>query len=399
MNPSSSGWIDKTVVFLETENASHPVDVAALYRLFRSIGFVYGVHINMVKSLKTSHTLTEEELAKVNLFLAFYEVYWLETGRADGNSFIESALSFYREQNLLQPSFFGKLFSSKKKSHQLERLIHIRVQPDGNRFTRTFSALVTNSLLFIDVLAYRAFISGAEGRIPAYIASLERRVISTAYEALSAKAVKTNYHRRLLKLFEASLRYQEKENVATHDNKEREENVIHPLEKFYLLDVAAMAVWEDGVLDSAEMGFLKKLADDMHLSFAAVEEAVAQVYSFYEWHKDKLPHLQDSYGIKHFYDHSYKMVSYLIIRNKKRLQQEFLESKELVVLLSKSTSRKLSKEEKQKVKRQLVDIFKAIPSLAIFALPGGGVLLPLFIKLIPKLLPSSFDENKVEKLD
>ncbi|MGJ8738309.1 LETM1 domain-containing protein, partial [Zobellia laminariae] len=45
----------------------------------------------------------------------------------------------------------------------------------------------------------------------------------------------------------------------------------------------------------------------------------------------------------------------------------------------------------------LIDIFKSIPSLAIFLLPGGAVLLPIFIKLIPKLLPSSFDENRIEK--
>lgn len=53
--------------------------------------------------------------------------------------------------------------------------------------------------------------------------------------------------------------------------------------------------------------------------------------------------------------------------------------------------------ERKKVKDQLLEIFKTIPSLAIFALPGGGILLPLFIKLIPKMLPSAFDDNHVEE--
>jgi hypothetical protein len=91
-----------------------------------------------------------------------------------------------------------------------------------------------------------------------------------------------------------------------------------------------------------------------------------------------------------------KIVNKLIIRNSKRLQKELSESKELVYLLSKSTVKELSKEEKKKVQDQLIDIFKSIPSLAIFILPGGAVLLPIFIKLIPRLLPSSFDENRVE---
>jgi len=84
-------------------------------------------------------------------------------------------------------------------------------------------------------------------------------------------------------------------------------------------------------------------------------------------------------------------------RNSKRLQKELSESAELVALLSKSTVKDLSKEEKKKVQRQLLDIFKSIPSLAIFLLPGGAVLLPIFIKLIPTLLPSSFDENRIDK--
>jgi len=98
-----------------------------------------------------------------------------------------------------------------------------------------------------------------------------------------------------------------------------------------------------------------------------------------------------------FYDSMSKVVNKLILRNSKRLQKELSESKELMYLLSKSTVKDLSSTEKKKVQNQLLDIFKSIPSLAIFMLPGGAVLLPIFIKLIPKLLPSSFDDNRVEK--
>jgi hypothetical protein len=92
-----------------------------------------------------------------------------------------------------------------------------------------------------------------------------------------------------------------------------------------------------------------------------------------------------------------KVVNKLIMRNSKRLQKELSESKELMLLISKSTVKDLSAEEKVKMQKQLLDIFKSIPSLAIFLLPGGAVLLPIFIKLIPKLLPSTFDDNRIEK--
>jgi ABC-type proline/glycine betaine transport system permease subunit len=67
-----------------------------------------------------------------------------------------------------------------------------------------------------------------------------------------------------------------------------------------------------------------------------------------------------------------------------------------MVLLSQSTVRDLSKEESKQLQEQLIDVIKTIPSLAIFMLPGGALLLPLFVKLIPKLLPSAFDDNRIE---
>ena len=65
-------------------------------------------------------------------------------------------------------------------------------------------------------------------------------------------------------------------------------------------------------------------------------------------------------------------------------------------LLSQSTYRELTKDEKIKVKEQLLDICKTIPSLTIFLIPGGSLLLPILIKYIPSLLPSAFNENKID---
>ena len=83
----------------------------------------------------------------------------------------------------------------------------------------------------------------------------------------------------------------------------------------------------------------------------------------------------------------------LLHKNKKRLIKELHQSKELVILLKKATHKKLSEEEKEKIKAQLLDILKGIPAFAVFMLPGGALLLPLLIKLIPDILPSSFRED------
>ena len=83
----------------------------------------------------------------------------------------------------------------------------------------------------------------------------------------------------------------------------------------------------------------------------------------------------------------------LLQKNKKRLVKELQQSKEAVFLSKKSTHSSLSEDEKEKVRIQLLDICKAIPAFTVFMLPGGALLLPLLIKLIPDILPSAFRED------
>ena len=87
-------------------------------------------------------------------------------------------------------------------------------------------------------------------------------------------------------------------------------------------------------------------------------------------------------------------IKLLLQRNKVRLYQELRQSKEAMYLVKKATHSSLSADEKEKIKVQLLDICKTIPALAVFLLPGGALLLPLLIKLIPDILPSAFRDNE-----
>lgn len=86
----------------------------------------------------------------------------------------------------------------------------------------------------------------------------------------------------------------------------------------------------------------------------------------------------------------------LLQKNKRLLKKELAQSKEALSLLKKSTQTSLTGEEKEKIKIQLLDICKAIPAFTVFMLPGGALLLPLLIKLIPDILPSAFREDSNE---
>jgi hypothetical protein len=165
------------------------------------------------------------------------------------------------------------------------------------------------------------------------------------------------------------------------------------LEKYYLLDLAAMAIWTDRIMDAKESEFLHELGDLLALDQNYIMESLFTLDSFITANKKDIPFFNYSNPIKHFYDQTTQSVVTLITRNKKRLQKELSESKELLILLALSTQRELDTQEKKKVRKQLLDVCKTIPSLTIFLLPGGSLLLPILIKFIPKILPSSFNEN------
>jgi hypothetical protein len=157
--------------------------------------------------------------------------------------------------------------------------------------------------------------------------------------------------------------------------------------------MAGMALWSDGIIEKNEAYFLHNLAEIMSVSDDFVLESIAKTNEFITEHINEIPYFKYTNPVKHFFDHTTQSVEVLISRNKSRLFKELSESKELMVLLAKSTRRDLDEKEKKKVKKQLLDICKSIPSLTIFLLPGGSLLLPILIKFIPKLLPSAFNEN------
>jgi hypothetical protein len=79
------------------------------------------------------------------------------------------------------------------------------------------------------------------------------------------------------------------------------------------------------------------------------------------------------------------------------IMQQLKGTGELGVLLARmAAGETVTQEERHKIREQLIDLAKVIPSLAIFAAPGGMLLLPLLIKILPfDLRPSSFQHRQL----
>ena len=320
----------------------------------------------------------------------------LKQTSTDFELFLEKIFQFYKDLEINQISFFDKILTGNKTSAQLEKLIGSRIYLEDNVISKTFNNIITNSLLFIDVLAFKHYLKQEQG-IRLHAQELEYIAINITYHALNSKEKNKN-DKKLAQLFASSLTFIDGE-AQSFDGSYRNK-LLHNFsvwENRYFLDIACLTVWEDQSLDYRESEFIFGIGKDLGFNTKQIDQSLDDVSLFFEKNVAIIPFLKDKNLAVQFYDSMLKIVNKLILRNSKRLQKELAESAELVSLLSKSTLKDLSAEEKKKVQNQLVDIFKSIPSLAIFILPGGAVLLPIFIKLIPKLLPSSFDDNRIEK--
>ncbi|MBG56297.1 MAG: hypothetical protein CL935_04110 [Deltaproteobacteria bacterium] len=147
-----------------------------------------------------------------------------------------------------------------------------------------------------------------------------------------------------------------------------------------------------------ERDLIENISQKLGFSLDELEELYFTVAEFFSVHSERLEFLKNNAAAKQFQDYMNDKVFFLVKKNLGNIMKEIEETKELSELLVKATKKSLTMEEKQKVQDQLMDIAKTIPALAIFVLPGGGILLPILIKVLPfNILPSSFQEEKASR--
>ena len=396
INPSANGWIDK---FFQEQIAAKviPSTAADLYENVSETGFVFGhiVKINSKPEIDLSN-LKVDEVFKISLLSVLFDFYCFSTQAINQEEFIKKTVLFYNQITPKGFSLINKIAPPDTVS-ELESILDSRIQTNKDSFSKNFSPLVTNALLFIDVLAFVNYLSYPEN-VTKYIKNIELETINLVLLSLKIKRNKTQNDTFLIKLFEASVRYSKITTSLESDKALQLENLnlsqfTTNFERYYFIDIIAMVLWSDGKLENEEIYFFETVCRTFDFEIDYANQRSSKINQFNAAHKADIAYLNFSNPIKHFYDKSSENIGLLISRNKKRLIKELQQSKELVVLLKQSTQRDLEKSEKKLVKKQLLDIFKTIPAFAIFMLPGGSLLLPICIRFIPQLLPSAFNEN------
>ena len=164
----------------------------------------------------------------------------------------------------------------------------------------------------------------------------------------------------------------------------------------FALEQVLLAALVDQHFDSGELAYVSRLADALQVDTERLSMVEMAVDGFYRQNSAALAALRRAEipeGLPRAFT---SRMQAAINDNLDRVIQEIRETGELAELLARATAgQTLNAVEKAKVREQLIDLAKTIPALAIFAAPGGALLLPMLIKLLPfNVLPSSFADEK-----
>ncbi|WP_107039446.1 LETM1-related biofilm-associated protein [Brumimicrobium mesophilum] len=414
MQPGAKNWIDKyfslideKVIDLESVVQPSYISKASFLRnVFFNSGIVFGFPSEFLFfKNEASSKWTSDEKTTFLLFECLLLVYRTEKEIVVKDEFISSLLEFYEQYNNKSSINVLKLLFKEKDGIKLESILKKRVHLKKTMGNQLWVNYLNNSLVYLDVLGFRSFLINQKQLKESYdsfvlgalntigvLSRVDHKTVEIEDQILSVYLASANMDDQARKDF--------KQKLA--DDSLTIEDIVLPdqnddLYKFYLLDMAVLTVQSDLSEMSEETYYLNKLCAYLGVKKKHMDRSIIMIERFVMENNHQITFLQEKSSYEQLYGNFSKRWIKILGRNKDKFIEELRESKELIFLVNKSFTHELSIEEKEKVKSQFKDLAKSLPALAIFMLPGGLILLPLILKIIPDLIPSAFKENEVEK--
>ena len=172
-----------------------------------------------------------------------------------------------------------------------------------------------------------------------------------------------------------------------------------PLRRF-ILQQTVLASLVEGRRGPAELAFLRALARALRISPEALREIEGEVAEFYAEHRPVLDVFTVTDKAASLGEEWVESMRGSLDDNVRAVLLEARMMGELGVFLGKlAIGQTLTPDERRRMKLELLDLAKAIPALAIFAAPGGLLLLAALAKVLPfSLLPSAFQASRPPEL-
>ncbi|MFN0063948.1 MAG: hypothetical protein ACKVPX_15685 [Myxococcaceae bacterium] len=256
--------------------------------------------------------------------------------------------------------------------------LFVRGRFDAKRARRLRAMGAKQKAVLVEVLTALASVE----QLPTPVA---RKAILSQVKALKLPAaLERDLRRRLAAAFSGG-------GGALHVVDERQSE---PLRRF-VLEQAVLAAAVQGRHSEKERQFLGHLADAVGFSAEALAQIELEVAAFYATHRGVVDIFKVSPQAQRMGQRLLGNVSEGLQRSFRILMTEVRQTGELSLLITKAArGQTLSPEEKRRMRAQLIDLAKVIPAIALFAAPGGLIILIALAKVLPfDVLPSAFRDN------
>lgn len=165
--------------------------------------------------------------------------------------------------------------------------------------------------------------------------------------------------------------------------------------KQFIVEQVLLASLVDGRRSPPEIAWTHALAGAFGFSRDEVQQLELRMASFYRTNRNVVDVFTVASGAEVMGEEWVDELSVAVRRNSRALLKEIRKTGQLSVLLARAArGQTLSTEDKRHMRAQLIDVAKAIPSLAAFVAPGGLLLLMALARVLPfDLRPTSFREE------
>ena len=415
VQPGSAGWInkyfdlvEKQVIHLEIKRPEELGVDHFLHLTFGHTGIVFGYPNSLIfaKNLDTSKWTVEENL-KMLLFESHLLVFLLKNEKSANikEDFINSLLSFYGKHNSYSITkiftFFLKESNVEKLENILVKRLEIKMKLLDNKLWVNY---LSNVFVYLDVILFHDNLKGKKRGDFSNYSDLAMDSLTAISISAFSDGVVEDQEKSMFNIFLASANLPDKKRDLVIKQLKTGATIqdLSPsiqknwLFKRFILDISALTILANLEAVPEEKLFLTSFCEFLKIPEKELDETLVMVGSFVLNNNQKVSFLKTSSSYEKMFSSFSRRWIKVLGRNKDKLGKEIKQSKELVFLIRKSTTKELTKEEKEIVKVQFLDIAKSMPALAIFMLPGGALLLPLLLKILPDLLPSAFRDNEID---
>ncbi len=416
INPGAKGWINKYLHLIEKgeivlELPQRPIlmkKMQFMHLIFAKTGIVYGYPLSFLfyKDIDTEHWTMDEKMRFLLFECHIFTFLIQEENIFSKEKFIDKLYDFYGCHNGYSvPKLIQKFIKEHTKEHRLEKILANRTDISQRPLhKKVWISAMSNTFSFLDVLLFDEYIFHGERKALSNYESYAKNTMISVILSANSDGVIQKSESSLFTIFLRS------SDLSNRTKKELKDSLLNGagfhdfdsvhldnwLLKRFILDVAILTVISNHEIEETESQLLLKLCHFLSISKSEFEDSLSYAESFLFITEHEIQSFLNSSSYSKIVHSLSKKWSKILHRNKSKIVQEITESKELVHLLRKSKKEKLTSDEKYIVKSQMNDILKTFPALVIFMIPGGSLLLPILLKILPDFLPSSFKSNQID---